>query len=69
MEERKPCRCNGNKVIIEKTNCPTCNGAGFTNYSRCPQCLGDKYTSFHIKHICDKCNGKGYRDWIDEIRR
>jgi len=28
----------------------------------CDQCSG-------LGGGCDKCNDKGYRDWIDEIRR
>ena len=61
--------------------CPVCHGIGTLSeivacdYDTKPRnshsvncvCLGLGYIG--KRNICNICNGKGYRDWVDDIRR
>lgn len=50
-------------------SCSACQGIGFIEYhEKCKNCKGSGLVNI-CKDSCGFCNGKGYRDWIDEIRR
>jgi DnaJ-class molecular chaperone len=56
--------------------CSRCNGIGdiplydrygeVVGYIGCTLCNGDGSGE---QEDCKSCNGKGFRDWVDEIRR
>ncbi len=67
IEQCKKCYGTGEDYI--RKSCPVCEGTGSNkDGTRCYNCIGWGYIG-HFKTRCDKCNGKGYRDWIDIIRR
>jgi len=64
-------KCRGFGVIEMQRDCPICGGSGMNINERgtkCPNCIGWGYIGYFYLS-CENCNGKGYRDWVDEIRR
>ncbi len=72
MIENKKCfECNGTGHIPYDFLCYNCGSNGFiknhkTNTYTCVRCL---CTGDVPSEQCPCCSGKGYRDWIDKIRR
>ena len=62
-------KCGGFGVIEIRKECPVCKGTGSKERGiRCANCIGWGYIGLFYPP-CEDCNGKGFRDWIDEIRR
>ena len=64
-------KCKGVGVIETKKNCTICNGTGNDpkrSGVRCANCIGWGVIGYFYP-MCEDCNGKGYRDWVDEMRR
>lgn len=62
-------KCHGTGEDYIRKSCPVCKGTGgYDEGVHCFNCLGWGYIG-HFKTRCVECNGKGYRDWIDKIRR
>jgi RecJ-like exonuclease len=62
-------KCRGFGVIEIRKECPVCKGTGSKERGiRCANCIGWGYIGLFYPP-CEDCNGKGFRDWIDEIRR
>jgi DnaJ-class molecular chaperone len=73
MIHNKECsKCKGSGWIVHY--CPKCKGSGREDVNKgrevmnlCYYCHGDG-TIGNSKR-CKNCSGKGYLDWIDQIRR
>jgi hypothetical protein len=70
MKNKKCDLCDGFGLHVEY--CTHCNGAGYlgTSYEDirvCNKCAGSGLKNKSVE--CEGCNGKGYKDWIDQIRR
>ena len=62
--------CNGTGFRYKAIDCPSCGGSGLMDTGgTCILCSGYGDYQTDEKARCWECNGKGFRDWVDEIRR
>lgn len=70
-KKEKCTKCNGSGIVCSDP-CPQCNGTGTDPKKpgvRCWMCMGWGIIKIHFLTRCENCNGKGFRDWVDNIRR
>jgi len=77
MSENKLCKnCHGYGYIFE--SCPNCKGSGVQHDSdkdktivfHCWRCYGSGFLKDREHStFCERCNGKGYIDWVDKMMR
>ena len=68
IEKCSKCKGTGETGSFQK-QCHICNGTGKNEEgTRCYNCIGWGFVGWVIIK-CEACKGKGYRDWIDRIRR
>jgi DnaJ-class molecular chaperone len=68
MIEKECSYCRGFGWENTQDICKACNGYGNTRKGVCRKCGGTGGVRIY-NIICPMCNGKGTRDWIDEMRR
>ena len=61
-------KCFGTGKVERDVECPTCLNTGLIGGDENKQCECSGFGLVEYDR-CDSCNGKGYRDWVDKIRK